>query len=322
MATRAEFYMNDIHIYFPSPPPKRAYIVERRGAKMLHMPPKSKPLSQERYSRFCGLGEITALGVRGVQVEDMFKPADTQKCWLNWAAIDVDAEGQWPVLGELGNGCSWQEMLERVLEGCAHVRASKSGEGRHVLFMFDKPYEFFGVTAAAAAARAFVKPWVDKLNAAGIQTCVSGLPNLWVWSEGGKQSWIYMSKVKHPLSYFAPVAQTHVNFGPYIMSDCVQVSGDGPGIEIVHRLWDHCIIRGDSLNCRPLTVDRHTNINVGRVKEALKDLMPFKTKSKCRPEHAGETNGFIEIDEYSVSLFSSADNTGPGAGWLFKIPLD
>lgn len=314
MSIPDSFYIEDCPVYFPDMVNKSPYLVERRGSKMLHMPPKSKPLTSERLKRFMALGPMTAIGVRGVVVENSYEPADAQRCWLNWAAIDVDAEGQWPVLGELGNGCSWQEMLARVLNGAAHIRSSKSGEGRHILFMFDKPYEFFGVAAAAAAAKAFVKPWVEKLNAAGIQTCVSGLPNLWVWSEGGKQSWIYKSSVKHMLGATAcpciPLPRTKPCLSMFLMTN-------GFGWEVAKRLVEHGIVL-----TKDGKIDRHTNVNIGRVKEALKELMPFKTKSKCRPEHANETNGFVEIDEYSVSLFSSADNTGPGAGWLFKIPLD
>lgn len=306
MLTKEKFYVEDMPIYFPGNAPKRAYVVERRGAKMLHMPPKSKPITPSRYAQFCGLGPTTALGVRGVEVEDPYQPADSQKCWLNWAAIDVD-DGEQPI-GE------WHPHLMRTLNGAAHVRSSKSGKGRHVLFMFDKPYEFFGVAAAASAAKAFVKPWVDKLNAAGIQTCVSGLPNLWVWSEGGKQSWIYKSSIKHVLGVTAcptiPLPRTKPCLSMFLMTN-------GFGWEVAKRLVEHGIVL-----TKDGKINRHTNINVGRVKAALENLMPFKTKSKCRPEHAGETNGFIEIDEYSVSLFSSADNTGPGAGWLFKIPLD
>lgn len=313
MPTLEEFIRDDIPYLFSTMSAGRyGYWVEKRGDKMRHFPPKKANCSLDQISSFNARGPITSYGVRGVSINEPFKTGDSQPAWLHWCGIDVDQEHN-------AERAGWQDTLWELVSGVANIRASKSGLGRHVIFKFDKPYEFAGVTAAARAAGSFLIPWVEKIETAGIKTCVSGLPNFWLWSEGGHQNWISKTATVHPLTTYQ---KTRVLAEP--VGDTVAVSLS----ESVGRYVLEALIHGRVLPARQsgetLYVPRHHNINVGAVKRAMAILpdIPINTQSKCRIEHENEPNGFIAIDEYSISLFSSADNTGPGAGWLFKIPLE
>lgn len=298
----------------------RAY--KRADGAMKHLPGKARAIDADEWDRFCSGDRLVALGLRGFTCEDYHKPAQDQMVELHWAAVDIDHEHQKDSKWYAGGPIEWHPKVREICGDDAFIRFSKSGRGLHVIMKTDKPYPFKGTAAASVAAKALIAPLVKKLNDGGIMTCVAGSPNLWVWSEGGYQDWWERTKKTHPVPTVAPTIYTSS-----ICGDIRINGGTGLGSDIVWQLVAQNIL-DCSTTCYNeqgrnfLIVKRHNTINIGQVKEALKDIITIKTKSQCRPEHVNEHNGFIEIDEFSVSLFSSPDNTAPGAGWLFKIPLE
>lgn len=281
---------------------------------MVHYPPKKKERDASKWVSVAR--DAWALGYRGVCVSDLGKLQDEQLVELHWACIDID----WPQKMEM----SPKELLDRVAtalycrmyEGsvgyskpAAHIRTSKSGNGLHCFFKFDRPYPFNGVCSAEAAAHAFIMPWVKKLNDAGIETCMRGLPNMWVWSEGGKQHWECWGPAV-AMHALAPELQTVQRRAPK------ELEADAPREGLAGEI-------AQALSAAGIPVGPHEQINIGEVKRALEKVLPIKTVSSCRPGHEGETNGFLECTPYHIALFSSPDNTGgAGSGWLFKIPRE
>lgn len=296
---------------------------KRADGAMKHLPGKARAIDADEWDRFCSGDRLVALGLRGFTCEDYHKPAQDQMVELHWAAVDIDHEHQKDSQYYAGGPIEWHPKVREICGDDAFIRFSKSGRGVHVIMKTDKPYPFKGTAAASVAAKALIAPLVKRLNDGGIVTCVAGSPNLWVWSEGGYQDWWERTEKTHPLPTIAPTIYTSsVSSGGSITI----YGNDTLGANIIGRLISTDILDARIILCNTIYrwegIPRHTTVNIGQVKEALKDIITIKTKSQCRPEHANEHNGFIEIDEFSVSLFSSPDNTAPGAGWLFKIPLE
>lgn len=300
-----ELFTNELcHLYHESPGfPYRVY--KRADKVMRHFPPKKEECSEGCFKDWDA--NNAAIGIRGITVEHLFKKANEQKVWLHWCGIDID----WPNPQFQTPEDLRKKVYHLLMPANAYhalygsVRCSKSGNGLHVFFKLDRAYEFYGSEAASAAAHTFIMPWVGMFNRAGIETCMRGLPNMWVW--GGKQKWWERSTAVHCLP--ETVSQSRK---PSLTRNAAAPS-EGFAGSIVTAL----LAAGIELPTE------HTQINVGAVKRALQDLLPIKTQSKCRTECENESNGFISFDEHYISLFSSPDNVGGiGSGWLFRIPRE
>ena len=157
-----------------------AWAGETYSMKVMHFPGvEANPIPIERAY------EAPYHGYRGLLVQDYARSLNDQRVRFMWSAVDIDAKdnpGKGPV-----------ELYDRAYEALKYFqyahplvfRASKSGNGLHVIWKMN------GAECSYAEAQATAKikagQLVRALLAADIMTCVYGLPNLWLWSEGGKQ---------------------------------------------------------------------------------------------------------------------------------------
>lgn len=294
---------------------------KRADGAIKHLPGKARAIDADEWDRFCSGDRLVALGLRGFTCEDYHKPANEQMVELHWAAVDIDNEHQ----VHLPAYRDWHEIVKGVCNDQYTIRYSKSGKGLHVLAHTDKPYPFKGTGAASLAAKALIDPLIKKLNAAGIITCVAGSPNLWVWNEGCNQYALEVGPKIHKLPENLVINRPVATTSGYIEL-CFDVNNQSNlGPSILLRLIGRQILKGEVRIGHEnliVLVPNRTTVNIGAVREALWEITKVQTKSQCRPDHHHEHNGFIEIDPFSISLFSSPDNTAPGEGWLFRIPLE
>lgn len=160
-----------------------AWAGETYSMKVMHFPGvEANPIPIERAY------EAPYHGYRGLLVQDYARSLNDQRVVLCWCAVDID--------GKDNPGLSFDELHRRTAEaiddmglgGSTVLRSSKSGAGIHVIHrnhtwsMKDRTYTEAQDMAKHGAARI-----VRDLMHNGVMTCVYGLPNLWLWSEGGKQ---------------------------------------------------------------------------------------------------------------------------------------
>ena len=237
---------------------------------------------------------VDMIGFRGLMVRDEASWIGEYPVLLAWVGLDIDAEHN-PHVDKL------PERVAEVVCDKGTVRTSKSGAGAHVFFRIagqpKLPYE-----EAKRVARRFAAGAEDRLyTKAGIVCCVTGLPNLWVWSEGGRQREVRVCK-----EWNLPPEGSYVLRGE---KPAAPVSGTGlaqysPMIQAILKIL-HVANVLDVNNLAP-----KTQVNIGKVKRALAGHLDFATKSKCRPEYEHEINGFIQLDAAngSFALVSNADN--------------
>jgi hypothetical protein len=238
-------------------------------------------------------------GYRGVCVRDYRKPADAAHVLLCWAGLDIDYGDNKHIDNLVDKCCA-------VLADECIIRTSKSGRGVHAILVLRSPLEV-PYSLAASLAKNLIQPRAQKLTDAGVVTCVSGLPNLWLWSATGLQRTVVDNGyTAEPSCADVDTVNRFAN-DPYVnMSQATSLSTmlfSGLAASAVHAL----IVAG-VVACRDGFVSRKQNVNIGAVKRALVGLVDVKTKSKCRPEHSYNINGFIEFTvDGGVRLFSNPD---------------
>lgn len=227
------------------------------------------------------LSPYDMLGLRGVSVGDL-SGSHAQPVLLHWGGIDIDwedNENKW------GPDALAKDVCQMIPD--AMVRTSKSGKGLHVFFKLAMARPFPSVQEAAEAARGITLPVKTHLENEGVACCVSGLPNFWVWSEGGLQRTLQWGK---------PVVVEAFTPAPARVAG--SYSGSVPLGPRARKLVD-------ALGVEPT---KQTNVNIGKVKRSLNTVgLDFETRSKCRPEHEHEINGFIQFDDFHVRIFSNPD---------------
>lgn len=248
--------------------------------------------------------EPSSMGLRGIMVKSHDQPmCDQEKVLLCWVGVDVDAEDNDHVgitKGTLGDYIALLFQNEPVV-----TRSSKSGMGVHLLIPLKNPLEL-NYEAAKVVAKKIAKRYVDYLSDEGIVSCVHGLPNLWVASDGGKQQTLMITN-----DLYVPTEQElHVGtLTPAAQPLDGDVSRNFTGL--AWKALNALVVAG----IVPEDCPARTQINVGRVKRALEKVgIPVETRSKCRVEHEHEPNGFVELtSDGELKVFSSADQ-----GVVFK----
>ena len=227
-------------------------------------------------------------GYRGLLVQDYRKSVTEQPVKLCWAGVDIDAPDN-PDRDLPG------EVSDLLFNQCL-IRTSKSGKGVHCIVVFYRAIECAYHTALETAKRA-VHGIEEELAEAGIKSCVAGLPNLWLWSDGGLQRTVSDTGVT--VSAPTQIAAAPVpRFEPQPVD---RSAFSGLALEVLLRLSEARMIR--------LPYTGRTNVNIGRVKRVLDGVCTINTRSKCRAEHESEVNGFLEITaDGTIKLVSNADN--------------
>jgi hypothetical protein len=133
-------------------------------------------------------------GYLGIMVESYAAPVSETDVALCWSLIDIDAEDNPQFTRE-----TLRQGVIESFKSEAVVRASKSGDGLHVIFPVFRNMRYslperMPYGQARATAKAHVQDMMVRLLIGGINPCVSGLHNAWLWSEGGKQETLHIPK--------------------------------------------------------------------------------------------------------------------------------
>jgi len=236
--------------------------------------PGTKPMNHETVTR--AIKSAPLRGCTQLAYGEVYKPMATQQCEICWVGLDIDAEDNPGLpLAELSHG--WFASM---------VRTSCSGKGLHVIYRLDNPVPCTSETAGRLV-KAIAAPFKAEIEATGIHVCKADKRMFWL--HGGENEIISRDDdlVFLPSFAFSP-SQFPM---PRILSQDVPLS---PTI----RGW--CEKLGLATN------KKHSPVYVGDVVESLRSLGErVDTKSQCRGN--GHVNGYIDLDQFSISLWSYAD---------------
>jgi hypothetical protein len=268
----------------------RVVQLEENGTRRIyHLPP-----AQFELDSVPDMTNLKLYGLRGLVVDSLLTPLNEQRCKIVWLAIDIDHEPNAQIV----------DLPKRVVEllgDVGTVRLSKSGQGVHVFIRCTGMQMTGDYDHVKRLARVATRPYVERLVNAGIKPCVYGIPNVWVWSEGGLQKMIHVNETfKCDLSNVVvpcPTINSHDATGRSINPE----QFNGKTLEVIQVL--------QKANVLPADLKSKTNVNIGRVRRALAGIVEFKTESKCRVTHEQEINGFIELTtDGTFALVSNPDN--------------
>lgn len=245
----------------------------------------------------------SSIGFRGLMVQDYDTPMVNQGyVKLCWVGLDIDAEDNGHVIQHLKLGTLADYVSTLLCNLPAVVRCSKSGQGAHVLVPLAE-VELMSYDRARAVTKAIAKRFEGLLLDEDIKTCVTGLPNMWLYTQGGAQKTLGKTNdLYHPTEseLSAQVFQTGPVDDKGVVGPALKL--DGLAAKMANQLVSDGII-GPELPSK-------TQVNIGRVKRSLAKIgIGLDTRSKCRVEHEHEPNGYIEITvDGTVRVFSNADN--------------
>ncbi len=288
------------------------YVTRYHDDTMAHWPGLKGDVGKMSYKGNLIQWDAKAVGYRGINVLSYSDPVTEHFVQLRWAGIDIDAKDnpdRFCGYGVDARALEPDSLINRVCRviPAAMVRLSKSGKGVHVILRLDpKCYPTVSYDQAKQLARGMVAGPKVALQAAGITVCVTGLPNLWLWSEGGKQK-----TVQEGTTVELPGAWSECG-APKCYGNTAQQDREipldnfkGTPAAILVKLLDAGLIRDAGFG--RCCVYHKAQINVGEF--LRKTGIKVTTKSQCRPEHAHEVNGYLELGEDgSLKLFSNADN--------------
>ena len=243
-----------------------------------------------------------AIGFRGLMVQDYEQPLSEQGLVrLSWVGLDIDAEDNPQVCQELRLGSLADYVQSLLCASPAVVRCSKSGQGAHVIIPLSET-EMMTYDRAKVVSKRIAQKFIDRLKDEHIECCVTGLPNLWLYTQGGKQRTL---TVPHELYHPSPQELDFSGVVPNGVTRLEPVGATkftGLAARVIGALTADGII--------PPDLPGKTQVNVGRVRRSLSRIgIEFETKSKCRIEHEGETNGWVELQsDGSVRLISNPDD--------------
>lgn len=278
--------------------PYYVYKWERDGLSSIirHYPP-----ARQTYSQYHAPSDApSSIGFRGVMVKSYDTPmVQQQEVKLCWVGLDIDKEHNESVIRELRLG-TLADYIQTLLSAVpAVVRCSKSGHGAHVLVPL-ADMEAMPMIRCKAIAQQVASKFQALLGDHGIETCVTGLPNMWLYTRGGAQRTLSLTndlyhvtpdELQAPAAYSAPEVQA-LSVGRF----------EGLASRVVNQLVADGVLHPD--------LPGRTQVNIGRVRRSLAKIgIEFNTKSKCRVEHEHEPNGYIELTgDGTVRVVSNADD--------------
>lgn len=214
-------------------------------------------------------------GCSQIAYENIFSPMAGQRCEIVFVSLDIDADDNPGI-----------DLTAQLYPQASMVRTSGSGLGVHVIYRLVEPIACTNETCGVIIKR-ITAPLVAELERRGIHVCKS-CKHL-VWMIGGKNRII---------SQF----------------ECRLLPDIEP--QVLHNITAPVIGRGDIHPCESVVkwaadlglpaCKRSTPIYVGDIVNRLRARGErVTTKSSCRGN--GGINGYLDIDDYSISLFAYAD---------------
>jgi hypothetical protein len=271
-----------------------------------HWPPANEAATTHMPTAYC------AVGRRGLAVKEEARksPLKTQPVRLTWAGLDIDVEdnreryqtvtdeARCILVGEE----TLVEKVKRLLGDKLMVRTSKSGKGAHC-FLRIKDAPEMSYDKARAVAKLALAPYIKLLKDNNILCCVTGLPNLWMWTYGGLQRTLSMPDYDEDVSAMLEATPFNWANSQPEWSGYGHVSLESFGPKTRDIILTLC--KAGVLTTPPAT---RTQVNVARVKKALEGQVDFKTLAKGREGHEHEPNGVLTLNESEIKLLSNADN--------------
>jgi hypothetical protein len=246
---------------------------------------------------------VCAIGRRGLAVKDeqRNKALKGQTVRLCWAGLDIDFDdNECAYYMTDGNPETLSQRVVRLLGDKLMVRLSKSGHGCHC-FLRIKDAPEMSYDKARAVARAMVQPYVQLLKDNNIICCVTGLPNLWVWTSNGQQRTLTMPDYDEDATPYLEATPFIWPSTPEAEFGYVKLENFGPKLRGIILT----LCKAGILTTPPAT---RTQVNVARVKKALEGQVDIKTKAKGREGHEHEPNGVLTLTDSELKLLSNSDN--------------
>lgn len=108
-----------------------------------------------------------------------------QEYLLAWTSLDIDDI----------NIVEVAPKIKKLIPECS-IRESKSGQGVHLFFRFDKPLYFQAGESDLVTQKIFLAPYMDTLKENEIPICTPASSILWLTGAGHKGDFIYLSEAK------------------------------------------------------------------------------------------------------------------------------
>jgi len=235
------------------------------------LPGKSMP----NYERIQKNWETAPLkGCSQVAYEKIFSPMAGQRCEIVHVDLDIDQDDN-----------PETDLTAIHYPGASMVRTSVSGKGVHVLYRLAEPIACTHETANQII-KAITAPLVEALGT--IKVCKSDKRLFWLW--GGKNEIIS----RDDCAFLTPA------ISPIVTQSITKSAESGEGLSVCPSIREWATKLG-------LIFIRKSNpIYIGSVLLLLRSLgEKVETKSSCRGN--GQMNGYLDVTEYSISLFSFAD---------------
>lgn len=211
-------------------------------------------------------------------------------CKICWVGIDCD-EGP---------------LDMSVLTECCHIftgsiRASNSGKGRHLLFRLSAPINC-SYPASNPYVRAITKPIVEWLESHGQPVCKADKRVFWL--EGGKQEWLLKTDATMDVDgsgLLDTLDATERDTTEHSTGKGSWVNLDDLAPSI--RNW---VKSFQAAGCLPAQLRRNMPLNISRLVRLLRSNNE-RVETRSGLTSSTGTNGFVDLTEGSISLWSFAD---------------
>jgi hypothetical protein len=225
------------------------------------------------HERIVGIMQSAPLrGCTQLAYESLFHPAGNQMCEICWIGLDIDADDNPGI-----------DLTDATWTGCSAsmIRTSCSGKGIHWLIRLEKP-----ILCQSSAANRIIKQltqaWADTL---ALKICKRDRRMFWLF--GGDNRILFQSE------YQLQVGE-------------LNLAASKPETTGRSELEPTQLIQEWAGKLGLKTIRKSNPIYVGHVVELLRDLgEKVETQSSCTGN--GQVNGYLDIAEASISLFSYAD---------------
>lgn len=220
------------------------------------------------------MAEAPIKGCTQLAYEDWMSPAANQKCEICWVGLDIDAEDN------PGINLTRYNFSDDV----SRVQASCSGKGVHLLYVLDKPIPCTHHTA-------------NRIVKAITAPIVAQYPDLHVCKADRRMFWL------HGGENFLMTQNPSYVLSPSINLDKLT---DDPVVALSDSVNPTPMIRNWAEKLGLKVMKRSTPVYVGDVVSLLRSAgETVFTKSRMRGN--GNTNGYIDLTDTSISLFAYAD---------------